>query len=102
VLINQSRKISTSKPSVYIKSPTEIIYCFITLAVLLQTFHLKDSESCPTFKFFWGAVVGVFIFKSAKAPPSNTGKEKKEVVIYSWTNNVTVLFQLPFSKDLQE
>lgn len=53
VLINQSRKISTSKPSVYIKSLTEIIYCFITLAGLLQIFHLKDSESCSTFKLFF-------------------------------------------------
>lgn len=61
VLINQSRKISTSKPSVYIKSLTQIIYCFITLAVLLQTFHLKDSESCPTFKF-WGDGGGALCF----------------------------------------
>lgn len=81
MLINQSGKGATSKPRAYIESPTQTIYCFITLAVLLQTFHLKGSESCSAFKFLLEGR-GFCVFKSAKALPSTTGKEK-EVAIYS-------------------
>lgn len=61
VLINQSGKSATSKPSAYIESPTQMIYSFITLAVLLQTFHLKGSESCSAFEFLLGGAVSVFL-----------------------------------------
>lgn len=101
VLINQGRKIPAPKPSVYIKTLTPIIYRFTTPAALLQTFHLKDSESCPTFKFL-GSRGGFFcVCTSAKtlSRQEKNRKKKKQRLICGLITSV--LFPLPFCEELR-